>query len=256
MIMKKTFRTGTVVIGEGVPKICVPVVAGSRDGIWKKAEEIASLPVDIVEWRADFYEQADRPEEVRRTLGGLRERLGEKALLFTFRTKGEGGQREAASEYYYRLNEAAALGGADLVDVEAYFDRDRERTAAEIGRLQSRGCRVIGSSHDFDRTPPTDEMVKRLRYMEALGADAVKLAVMPAGREDVLRLLEATIRADAELSVPVVTMSMGWIGLISRLCGSLTGSAMTFASVGKASAPGQIPAEQMTEALALLGYGG
>ena len=55
----------------------------------------------------------------------------------------------------------------------------------------------------------------------------------------VLNLLQASITADDLLSVPVVTMSMGVQGVLSRLGGCLTGSAMTFASAGKTSAPGQ-----------------
>ena len=90
-------------------------------------------------------------------------------------------------------------------------------------------------------------MVMRLQRMEELGADAVKLAVMPAKRQDVLNLLQATLTAWERLSVPVVTMSMGDLGVISRISGSLTGSAMTFAAAGAVSAPGQIPVEAVAE---------
>ena len=78
-----------------------------------------------------------------------------------------------------------------------------------------------------------------------MGADVAKIAVMPQSREDVMTLMEVTMEADHSLDIPVVTMSMGRLGVLSRLAGTLTGSAMTFASVGEASAPGQIPIEQM-----------
>lgn len=48
-----------------------------------------------------------------------------------------------------------------------------------------------------------------------------------------------------KLTIPLVTMSMGQLGVISRITGELTGSAMTFASVQKASAPGQINVSDM-----------
>ena len=133
------------------------------------------------------------------------------------------------------------------MDLETYLDETR--TAEEIGKLRASGsgCLVMASNHDFQKTPSTEEMVRRLRRMEELGADAAKLAVMPTNRQDVLNLLQATVTAAETLSVPVVTMSMGSMGVISRICGSLTGSAMTFASAGEASAPGQIPVEQMAE---------
>ena len=251
--MKKVFQTATGIFGGGTPLVCVPIVAGDQDGIWKKAEEIRALPVDIVEWRADFYTEVKDFGKVLDTLGGLKKRLTEKSLLFTFRTRGEGGNLELSPEACYRLNrEAAGSGYADLIDVEAYLDP--ARTAEEIQRLhETPGVRVIASSHAFDRTPPAEEMLGRLRQMEAFGADAAKLAVMPKDRQDVLNLLQAALWADEELSIPTVTMSMGSTGVVSRICGRLTGSAMTFAAAGQVSAPGQIPVAQMTDILKITG---
>ena len=40
-------------------------------------------------------------------------------------------------------------------------------------------------------------------------------------------------------------MSMGKLGVISRICGEVFGSAVTFGTAGKASAPGQLPANQL-----------
>lgn len=249
--MKKTFELRTGIFGEGKPKICVPIVAEHRKDIWKKAEEIAALPVELVEWRVDFYEDVWKTEEVLITLNGLRERLGEKALLFTFRTSKEGGNRAVEEDVYYSLNEAAASSGyADLVDVEAFLNE--ERTASEIAKLKAGGCHVIASNHDFQKTPALPELIRRLKCMEEQGADVAKLAVMPLCAQDVLNLLQATVTADEMLQIPVVTMSMGSKGVVSRLCGSLTGSAMTFAAVGETSAPGQIGVEQMAGILEIL----
>ena len=177
--MKKTFQVGNLIFGEGVPKICVPVVAEKQEVIWKKAEEIAVLPADLVEWRVDFYEDVFEMEEVLRTLEGLKKRLGEKPLLFTFRTRGEGGNLAADPETYDLLLKSAARGGAELIDVEAYPKNGK--TAEKIAGLQDAGAHVIASSHDFQRTPSIEEMTDRLRYMERLGADAVKLAFRKSG---------------------------------------------------------------------------
>lgn len=245
---KRTFRIGTGIFGEGRPKVCVPIVAESQSEIWRRAERIAGLPVDMAEWRVDFYEDVFKADEVLRTLEGLSGRLGEKAILFTLRTGAEGGKLSVEEDAYYELNRAAAASGLTaLVDMEAFLNE--ERTAGEIRRIHEAGGRVIASNHDFEKTPDTEEMVRRLARMEELGADAAKLAVMPGTRQDVLKLLQATVISDERLAVPVVTMSMGRLGVMSRLCGSLTGSAMTFAAVGESSAPGQIGAEQMINIL-------
>lgn len=242
---------GTGNFGEGTPKVCVPIVAECREEIWKRAERIAELPVDLAEWRVDFYEKVSDFDEVLTTLKGLKARLNEKALLFTFRTVREGGNPAAGldiekdGESYYSLNlQAVCSGNADLIDVEAFLAEGR--TAEIIREIHDRSAaHVILSNHEFHKTPPVEEMVRRLRCMEEMGADAAKLAVMPGNRQDVLNLLQATVTADEALAVPVVTMSMGALGMVSRICGNLTGSAMTFATAGEASAPGQIPVEQM-----------
>ncbi|MBS6396616.1 MAG: type I 3-dehydroquinate dehydratase [Clostridiales bacterium] len=249
--MKKTFELGTGIFGSGLPKICVPIVAADQEEIWRMAEKIAELPVDLAEWRADFYRDIFIKERMLETLEGLKRRLEKKALLFTFRTKGEGGELPVEEEVYYELNRmAAASGHTDLVDVEVFLAE--ERTAEEIQKIQETGCHVIASNHDFQKTPPVEELVRRLRRMEVLGADVAKLAVMPQDRQDVLDLLQASLTADEELKIPVVTISMGSLGAVSRITGKLTGSAMTFASVGESSAPGQIPVSGMTELLEII----
>lgn len=90
---KRVFRAGAGMFGEGVPKICVPIVDRDREHIWKKAEQIAALPIDIVEWRADFYEAVSDPEQVCATLKGLKTRLGEKTVLLPFGQKERAGSR-------------------------------------------------------------------------------------------------------------------------------------------------------------------
>jgi hypothetical protein len=84
-------------------------------------------------------------------------------------------------------------------------------------------------------------MVSRMVAMQQAGADLPKLAVMPQSRADVLELLAATAEmTDHHPETPVITMSMGALGAVSRLCGEAFGSAMTFANPGTASAPGQV----------------
>lgn len=242
--MKRTFKLSASVFGEGDPKICAPIVGKTKEEIFKAAEVIARTEADVVEWRGDWFERIQEPDELLEVLQGIRGRIREKALLFTLRTVYEGGQLAVMEKEYYELNYRAARSGyVDLVDVEAF--RNESRTEEEIQRLQSAGVHVIASFHNFDRTPDREELIRRLTRMQELGADVAKIAVMPKSREDVITLMEATMEADSHLEIPVVTMSMGRLGVLSRLAGVLTGSAMTFASVGEASAPGQIPIEQM-----------
>ena len=131
---------------------------------------------------------------------------------------------------------------------------EHEKTSCEnaCGIDQNVEDRAVASSHDFQRTPDKDEILSRLRKMDLLGSDILKIAVMPQSRADVITLLDATQEADAMIAKPIVTMSMGSQGLISRLCGEAFGSSLTFGSVGAASAPGQMNAEDLRRILDLI----
>ena len=89
-----------------------------------------------------------------------------------------------------------------------------------------------------------------MRRMQTLGCDLVKYAVMPQCERDVLTLLDASLTMKEQYpDTPVITMSMGRLGAISRICGELSGSAVTFGSAGASSAPGQLPADRLAEIL-------
>ena len=89
----KTVQIRNITIGEGRPKICVPVVGQTEEDILREAAGLASLPVDVVEWRADWFQDVFDTEKVLHTAKALRSALGELPLLFTFRT-----QRKAAKK--------------------------------------------------------------------------------------------------------------------------------------------------------------
>lgn len=240
-----------VEIGAGMPKVVVPIVAGSEAELMAQARRAADA-ADVVEWRADFFEDVERTDCVLDVLAGLRNILGEIPLLFTFRTRQEGGQRAISPEQYTLLNTLAARSGCvDAVDVEILIG---EKTAVEnIGAIHAAGVAVVGSSHEFGCTPPREEIVARLNKAQDMGCDILKMAVMPGNTEDVLTLLEATREMSfCHARQPVVTMSMAATGVVSRLCGEVFGSAMTFGAVGQISAPGQIPAEEMRTVLEIL----
>ena len=239
-------------IGEGIPKICVPIVGTTRDEILAAAKSFESVKKDVVEWRADWFEGVFDFAQVEAVLKELRRVLGNTPILFTFRTSNEGGEKAIEPAAYAELNKrAAATGLIDLVDVEAFTGDEVVRDIIESAHES--GVVVVASNHDFEKTPEKDEIVRRLRKMQELGADIPKIAVMPQSRKDVLTLLSATEEMVSEYADrPIITMSMSATGLISRLCGECFGSALTFGAVGKASAPGQMNASDLSEILNLI----
>lgn len=239
-------------IGVGAPKVIVPIVEKTGDAIVAKGRELSSVPLHVVEWRVDFYDEVFDVGAVLATLKKLRAALGETPILFTFRTKKEGGEKEIDMDAYTALNTAVAESGdVDAIDVEIFSGDDI--VAKNIEAIHAAGRVVVGSNHDFHKTPSHSDLIYRLRKMQDMGADIPKIAVMPQNKVDVLTLLSATeemVRCYADR--PIITMSMSATGVISRLSGEVFGSAMTFGMVGKASAPGQIPVEQLNTATQII----
>ena len=245
-------KVRNLVLGEGMPKICVPIVGTSWEEIKEQAEEIVKLPVDFVEWRMDWYEKVTEESSVIDILGLLRQYLGDLPLLATFRTKQEGGMQEfSQQEYCALMNTVLTSGYIDLADVELFLG---EKLVKELIKAAHRaGVFVVASNHDFFKTPTKEEMIRRLCKMQELGADVLKIAVMPNTNRDVLTLLETTVEMnEVYAKKPLITMAMSGIGMISRLSGECFGSAVTFGAARKASAPGQIGVEQLREILQIV----
>lgn len=245
-------KVRNIVIGEGIPKICVPIVGVTKADIIAEAQTFDSIPADVAEWRVDWFEHAFDMEAVLDVLKDLREVLGDTVLLMTFRTAKEGGEKSIDEETYAALNIGAAQSGyVDLIDVEL-FTGD-EIVSRIIREAHLAGVKVIASNHDFAGTPNKDEIVGRLRKMQALDADIPKIAVMPGSKKDVLTLLAATEEMyTGYADRPIITMSMAGTGVISRLCGEVFGSALTFGAAAKASAPGQMDVRDLHTVLRLL----
>ena len=236
-------------IGEGRPKVILPIVERTEAGVLEKAAAFSTLKADCVEWRVDLFEMPADLRAVVHCLAKLRVALKDKLLLVTLRTREEGGNAQVShKDYLHFIRTLLDTDCADLIDIE-FFTAGADLPAL-IQDAHTAGVKVVCSSHDFHKTPPKAELVFRMTAMQLAGADLPKLAVMPQNRADVLELLAATAEmADQHPETPVITMSMGALGAVSRLCGEAFGSAMTFANPGTASAPGQVGLDVVNAAL-------
>ena len=235
-------------IGTGRPKVVVPVVAKTQKEIFTDTHLMVIAGAELVEWRADFFEELPSNQSVLEVLKGLREIIGDLPLIFTVRTRHEGGQADITdSDYSALILFVSQTQLVDLIDVELF--RCEGSIPDLVKKIHSHNSRVIMSNHDFQATPLEDEIVARLRLMQAYGGDVLKMAVMPDSSIDVLTLLSATNKMATETDKPIVTMSMGKLGVISRIAGEIFHSSLTFGTVGKGSAPGQIAIDQLKQCL-------
>jgi len=239
-------------LGSGRPKICVPITDSDMESMRKSMKLVQSAPHDFIEWRADFYPGIEDPEVRVKPMTLFRNELPDVPVLFTIRTSVEKGMMEINTEQYVKVNLAVIESGlVDMVDVE--LSRGDEVMRQLVKAAHGAGVKVVGSRHDFAATPDKEIITGSLCRMQELGADVVKYAVTPRCERDVLTLLDATLTMKEEHDdTPVITMSMGSLGTVSRICGEVFGSCVTFGTAGKPSAPGQFPVSILATFLKVL----
>lgn len=242
LVCRRPLRVGGVLLGGERPLICVPMVAGDETGAERFVDAVLEFRPDMVELRVDYWDFVEDVERSLSLLGKVRERLSGIPLLLTCRDPSEGGARfvplELRRELYFRSMEN---GFVDMVDVElargySYIEQIRALASGK-------GIALVISWHDFSGTPSGDFILSVISRQVFCGADVAKVAVMAKREEDLETLLSATRRARLLFpEVPLITMSMGEKGVLSRLMGFAFGSDLTFAALSGASAPGQVPA--------------
>ncbi len=194
------------------------------------------LGADLLEVRIDLLDA-----DARKTLKELK--MLKLPLIITNRMKEEGGSWNAGEDE--RLQELVSLLAlADAVDIELCAEgRD-----AVVKKARSTGKTVIVSAHDFQRTPESEVMIDIIQQSFEAGADIAKLAVMPQSFEDVLRLLEVTLRSKGA----VCTIAMGETGRHSRVIAPIYGSVMTYGYVDTPTAPGQLRVDELKNVLKII----
>ena len=264
----------------GLPAVAVSLTGPSLAQVRTQARSAIDAGADVLELRVDLLEEAGAlaapapldaataAAQVLECLRGLREAIdGAAPLLLTCRTAAEGGRAQLDDTAYGSLLRSVLDGLADWTP---------ERRPAAIDVEVQRGCLpqvcaqahalsidVVASFHDFEATPADEPLEEVLARMAREGADLAKIAVWPTSADDVARLLGVCARATAGagecsgLGVPVAAMSMGTLGAVSRVAPAF-GSALTFAVVpdeqgqARASAPGQLPIQDVRRCLELL----
>lgn len=229
--------------------ICVPIAAYKEEEIENQISMLSTENIDMIEWRIDCFEYWKDLEKIKAMLHRLKEKCDKSILLVTFRTIWEGGETACSKEEYFQLlNAIAGMHLTDYLDVEIMRD-DIE----EIQKICDK-VKVITSFHDFEQTPSIEKMYEIAEKMNQVNSAVLKMASMPQDFEDVLRVMNFTYEYTQKYKEkPLITMSMGRLGAVSRISGGFTGSAVTFATSGQKSAPGQMPWEKVKKAMDLLG---
>ncbi|GMA31267.1 type I 3-dehydroquinate dehydratase [Litorihabitans aurantiacus] len=230
------------------PRIVVPVLGADEHAVLAHAVEVARSGADVAEWRLDAWGAHDGVGAVA-MLPRLRAALDGLPVLATYRSRGEGGPGALDDDGYAALLTSLLEGPHDPPEgIDLELTREGSVVAELTTRARAHGVSVVGSSHDFAATPSDDELDTIFDLLAARGSDVLKVAVTPADRGDVLRLLDAAHRA-ARHGVAVLPVAMGEAGALTRVAGQGWGAPATFAMVGAGSAPGQVPVAVLRRAL-------
>ena len=228
-------------LGGETPLVCTPLVGRTRARVLAEAAKVLAQKPDLIEWRVDHFDAVGDTKAVLATAKELRALAGKLPLVFTCRSPRGGGERISLDDAAV-VELLVAVSGSKLAD---FIDYEMENDPALVQRVRERTradhVRLILSYHNFGYTPGVDFLVGRFLEAERLGADAALVSVMPRDRADVLTLLAATAQADDKARIPLISISMGPLGSVSRMVGGLFGSWLSFAVGASASAPGQIP---------------
>ncbi|HEV9792182.1 TPA: type I 3-dehydroquinate dehydratase [Streptococcus pneumoniae] len=192
------------------------------------------LDADIIEWRADYLLK----EAILQVAPAIFEKFAGRELVFTLRTRSEGGEIDLSpEEYIHLIKEVAQFYQPDYIDFEYYSYKDVFEEMLDFPNL-------VLSYHNFQETP--ENMMEILSELTILNPKLVKVAVMAHTEQDVLDLMNytrgfKTLNPEQEY----VTISMGKVGKVSRITADVTGSSWSFASLDEVSAPGQISLASM-----------
>ena len=228
-------------LGGETPLLCTPLVGTTSERILAEASSVIAKKPEVIEWRVDYFESIGDSAAVLETARLLRAAVGDMPIIFTRRSTREGGEKISIDdEAVVRLYDAVSASGlVDFLDFEMGNDPEHLRRVRQSTR--ERGTRLILSYHNFGYTPGREFLEQRFLEAERLGADVAKVAVMPRDRMDVLTLLAATAQAEAKARIPLISMSMGPLGSVTRMIGGVFGSSLSFAVGEGSSAPGQMP---------------
>lgn len=232
------------------PIIIVSITGRSRKDIFEEACEMKKVNVPMVEWRADLLEDLHVSEAMQIILE-LKEILQKIPLIFTYRTIDEGGEGRFLPEETRDLILAVIhQKQVNFVDIE--YKLSKEILEFLLEEAKRNDILTILSSHDFVGTTEQNILSQQFEEMNLLEATVLKIVTMANSSEDVLNLMKASYKFTTQHSRSVIAMSMGKLGIISRLAVNLTNSSYTFASFREPSAPGQISYEKTKEMLKLL----
>ena len=203
------------------PMICAPILEKKFESVLQSAKKAIDLGADILEFRIDALENPDA-DIVQNLIAEI-----DFPIIATNRMKREGGFFNGTEEERISILIKAAEY-ADIVDIELQTDENLRSKVIKASKS------TIISYHDFKNTPSFEELLNVVKKEKEIG-DIAKFVVMPNSNKDTLTVLKVLSEVENTIGI-----AMGDIGKYTRIVAPIFGSPITFASIDKKSAPGQL----------------
>lgn len=200
----------------------------------KKSKEIISSFNYYFECRIDFIKDINKmeKEEFISILNALKHYRN--ILIFTLRTKSEGGHFSKIDKYFEYLNLAEDILKPKFLDVEAKFFmeyKENEESKEFLRKMDNEkshknSTKVIGSFHIIDEPKDKKFLFNKLLDLYSLNFDILKIASISKSVEDVKNMLDLPKdfleykKANPNIAFDekdIIIISMGQLGEITRL---------------------------------------
>ena len=231
-------------ISRNQPLICVPIVGATIGDMIQMIDGLDDY--DLLELRLDYLNDLDDL----RLLKQIRDCV-DCPIIGTLRTVNEGGYADVSIEDYILFIEMICEF-VDIVDIELSMGKINVFQLVEF--VHQKGCLALVSHHDFNLTPAYQVILDTFDQMEVLGGDILKVAYMPFSSRDVVTLMNAMLMVSSKIDKPLIGISMGELGRITRVCAKYLGSCITFASACQDVAPGQLSVSDMRVLMEVLNH--
>ncbi len=222
----------------GKDRICAVVATGTRT---VAAGEVAAAlrETRTIELRLDWL---GARKELRTTLRWLAPKKAAFrrrgiTIIATCRRREAGGKFAGTIREQIAILREAADAGCKWLDLE--IETAGKLSRAELDALGGK-ARLLISYHNFRETPQRLERVKA--RLERAGGDAIKIAAHAGTYGDVCRLLDFARTSRRSVVVP-----MGDVAAAARIVALRGGTALAYAPVNAATAPGQTGLSAMKE---------
>ncbi|MGZ7047329.1 MAG: type I 3-dehydroquinate dehydratase [Methanobacterium sp.] len=212
------------------PMVCAPILEEKSESVLLKAGKAIKSGADILEFRIDALRNpvADEVNNIIKEI--------DYPVIATNRMKDEGGFFKGSDEERTSLLIEVAPN-VDIVDIELQTDEEFRQKVINASKS------TIVSYHNFKNTPSSNELLDIVKMEQEIG-NIAKFAVMPEDYKDTLTVLKVLSEVQNTIGI-----AMGDMGRYTRLVAPVFGSPITYASIDKESALGQLDVQTTKEIL-------